>query len=453
MNVMLAFGWASLMLLIGFLFRAKIPFLKSMLVPSSVIGGIIGLIIINEVGNMGVSIGLNPDMFNELVSQIFTISFISICLTSTSKNEMNSTRNTAKGIWGLGLVWCILYALTPLIGMGVVALIGKQYNMDLIYGLLIPFAFCQGPGQSATFGAIFEQYGWSYAAMVAITFSAVGFVVAFLIGIPMAKLGIKRGIAKNVKPLDDVILRGYMRKSEQVALMIKDTTCNSNVETLTFHFAIIGLCYLLAAGIGYLFSFIPGFLGTSMSGMMFMNGMYAAYIVKFVMKKLKLDFLLESTLQNKITGWTADYLVICAFMSISIQVIQGWLVPIVGVAIASTVVTFILCFSFGQRFGGVNDFERSLGLYGMCTGTVPTGIALVRLVDPDFKTSTAVELGGCNLVMLLCTPTYMVILAFVSGSIGYPVLLVVLAASVFVLLVVLKITKCWNKKSFDWKQT
>lgn len=451
MSAMLAFGWASIMLLIGFVFRAKVSFLRKMIVPSSVIGGIIGLIIINLVGDKGISIGLDSDMFNNLVSQIFTISFISICLTSISKNELNSARNTAKGTWALGVIWCLLYALTPLVGMGVIALIGKSYGINHIYGMLVPFAFCQGPGQSATFGAIFEQYGWKHAAMVAITFSAVGFIVAFLIGIPAAKLGIKRGIAKNARPLDDIILRGYMRKTEQTELMIKDTTCNSNVETLAFHFAIIGLCYVLAAGIGHLLSFIPGFLGSSMSGMMFMNGMYAAYIVKFLMKKLKLDFLLENTLQSKITGWTADYLVVCAFMAISVQVIKDWIVPIMVVAVISTVVTFMVCFYFGQRFGGVNDFERTLGLYGMCTGTVPTGIALVRLVDPDFKTSTAVELGACNLVMLLCTPTYMMILAYVSETISISVLLTVLVVTIIVLLVALKVTKCWNKKSYAWK--
>ena len=53
---------------------------------------------------------------------------------------------------------------------------------------------------------------------------------------------------------------------------------------------------------------------------MFMNGMYAAYIVKWIINKLHLDFLLENTLQGKITGWTADYLVVCAFMAVSVNI-------------------------------------------------------------------------------------------------------------------------------------
>lgn len=452
MNVMLAFGWASIMLLVGVLLRAKIPFLRKMLVPASVLGGIIGFLFINAFGGIKNRIGVDIEIFNVLVNQIFTISFISIGLTSAPQNKSNSAKNTVKGTWALGIVWCLLYALTPLLGLGIVAVIGKFCYMSPIYGMLIQFGFCQGPGQSASYGAIFEQYGWTNASMVAITFSAIGFVVAFIFGIPAAKLGIKRGIAKNSKKLDEIISRGYLKKEEQTDVMVKDTTCNSNIETLAFHFALIGLCYILAVGISKIFAFFPGFLGTSMSGMMFMNGMIAAYIVKFIMKKLKIDYLIENTLQSKITGWTTDYLVVCAFMAISVSVIKLWIVPIFVVSVITTFLTFIICFYFGQRFGGPNDFERTLGLYGMCTGTVPTGVALVRIVDPEFKTSTAVELGACNLVMMLfCTPTCMLILAYASGTIEINLILCGLLLISIILLIILKVSKCWGKKSYNWK--
>ena len=84
----------------------------------------------------------------------------------------------------------------------VIYLTGKNVDMDAIYGMLVQFAFCQGPGQSVAYGTIFEYYGWESASTVAIAFSAIGFVVAFLVGIPAAKMGIKKGIAKNCGQLD-----------------------------------------------------------------------------------------------------------------------------------------------------------------------------------------------------------------------------------------------------------
>ena len=278
-------------------------------------------------------------------------------------------------------------------------------------------------------------------------FASVGFIAAFLIGIPAAKLGMKKRIAKHCGELDEITLRGYLHKSEQTEHMVKDTTVNSNLETLGFHFAVIGICYVLAYFIGKLLNLIPS-LGSSLSGMMFMNGMYAAYIVKFIMKKLKIDYLLENTLQSKITGWTSDFLVVCAFMAVSVQIISQWLVPILVVCVVTVLITFIICFYFGCRFGGSNDFERTLGLYGTCCGTVPSGISLVRIVDPNFHTSTAVELGACNLVMLLCTPVYFIILLLSNGTLGMPVALGGLAVCVVVYLILLKVTRLWNKPSY-----
>lgn len=450
MRFMMAFGLASVMLCVGMLLRAKIPVFRKMLVPASVIGGMLGFLLMNVAAGAGIDVGTDSDMYTLIVNDLFTVSFISISLTSAPQ-EGGNAKGVLKGALGLGLVWCLLYALTPMVATAIAGLAGKSVEMDAMYGMLIQFAFCQGPGQSAAYGAIFEQFGWSNASTVAIAFSAIGFVVAFCIGIPAAKWGVKKGIAKHCGKIDESLLKGYLTKSEQKEYMVKDTTCNSNIETLAFHFALIGVCYVLAVGIAKALSFIPGFLGASMSNMMFMNGMYAAYLVKWIMKKLHLDFLQENTLQSKITGWSADYLVVCAFMAVSLGIIKNWLPLILLISLVITVVTAVVCFYFGQRFGGTNDFERALGLYGTCTGTVPSGIALVRIVDPDFRTATGVELGACNLVMLASTPVYIIILALASGSMGMMPAMLGLGGCVLVYLAALKLTGVWGKKTFNWK--
>jgi len=451
-SFLIAFGIASIMLCIGTFLRAKVGFLRNMLVPSSVIAGILGLIFMNVVAAIGVNIGTDFDMYTEIVNHLFTISFISIALTGSGSKGDGTAKTIAKGALGMGTVWCLLYALTPLVGMLIVGGIGKGFNMDAIYGSLIPFAFTQGPGQAASYGAIFEGYGFENAAMVGVTFAAIGFIVAFLVGVPAAKMGVSRGIAKNCGEIDKTILKGYLKKEEQTSVMVKDTTCNSNIETLTFHFAIIGLCYIGAIGIAKLFELIPGFLGTSMSGMMFICGMIAAYIVKAIMKKLKIDFLLEDTLQTKITGWTADYLVVCAFMAVGFNILGQWIVPILVEAIIVTLITVVVCFYFGKRLGASHDFERTLGLYGTATGTVPSGIALIRIIDPEFKTTTAAELGMMNIAMFLSTPVVIVLMALASGTVSVPVTMAILAGCAILYLVILKVTKCWNKPTYSLKK-
>lgn len=450
-SFMIAFGLASIMLCIGTLLRAKISFLRNMLVPASVIAGVLGFIFMNLIAKFGVNIGTDANMYTDIVNHLFTISFISISLTSSDTSEEGAGKQIFKGALGMGTVWCLLYALTPLVGMALIGVLGRFFNMDPIYGSMIQYGFAQGPGQAASYGALYEGYGWENAQMVGLAFAAIGFLIAFAVGIPAAKMGINRGIAKNCGQIDQSILKGYLKKNEQSNYMVKDTTVNSNIETLTFHFALIGLCYIGAIGVAKVFSLLPGFLGTSFSGLMFMNGMIAAYIVKFIMKKLNLDFLQENVLQSKITGWTADYLVVCAFMAVGFSVIGEWIVPILVEAAIITVITFFVCFYFGQRFGGSNDFERTLGLYGTSTGTVPSGISLIRIIDPEFKTNTAVELGVMNIVMFLSTPVYIILLALASKTISLPIAMGGLAICCVVYLIVLKLTKTWGKKTYSWK--
>lgn len=451
MSFMIAFGVASIMLTIGMIIRAKVPFFKNMLVPASVVGGLLGLLVMNS----GISIGTDSEMFTVIVNYLFTLTFISIGLTSTSapKTSGNSVgKEIAKGSMGMALIWNMLYALTPVVGAVVILLIGGYFGMSAVYGLLLPFAFTQGPGQAAAFGTVFEQqYGIENAAMVGLTFAVIGFIACFMIGVPLAKYGIKKGLAKNVNNgnLEGYVKRGYFKQHEAKEPMGQETVYSGNMDTMTFHFAVIGICFLMAFGMSEAILRIP-VIGPSIGGLVFIYGMISAYIVKFVMKKLKIEHLLDNRFQSKITGWSTDYLVVTSFMAVQFSVIADWAIPILIVSIFTILVTFIIVVYFGQRFGGEDDFSRTLGLFGSAMGTVPSGLALVRIVDPSLRANTGVELGLMNVPMTIATIfTISAIMPIASGALSLQVGLVLLLAPIIVYLTLLKILGLWGKKSYE----
>lgn len=453
MKVMIALGLASIMICIGMILRSKVSFFRNMLVPATVIAGILGFAFLNLIEGK-IELGTDANLYTDIVNQLFTLAFISIGLTKATKGNQQDAqgtvaKNIAKGSLAMGLVWCILYGLTAAVGAMITGVTGQSVGMDAMYGMLIPFGFCQGPGQAATYGAIYEQFGFENASVVGVTFSVVGFLASFLVGVPIAKRGLKLGITKNSGKLNESVARGYFTRGEQRESMGKVTTYSGNIETLSFHFALMGVCYVLAIGISKLFSYLPGFLGTSMSGMLFMCGMIAAYIVNFIMKKLKIEHLHNDALQTKMTGFASDYLVVCAFMAVQLSVIGEWLIPIIIECVVITIITVGICIYFGQRIGGENDFERTLGLYGTSTGTVPSGIALIRMVDPKLKTTTATELGMMNFSMMFCTFSSLVMMAGASGTISLALTIIILLALTPLYLVGLKVTKCWNKKTYS----
>lgn len=448
MNFMMAFGIASIMLGLGVFIRAKVPFIRNTLAPASVIAGIIGLVFMN----LPIINNVDTSIFNDIVQHLFTLSFISIGLTSKPKSQTkdNSMASSAKGSLGMGMIWNILYAFTPIVGGLILYFIGDMFGINPIYGLLIPFAFTQGPGQASTFGAVFEQYGWADASMVGVTFAAIGFLVAFFIGVPLAKLGLKKGLSVNDSKIDDYIKRGYYNENESTISLGKETTFSGNIDTMSFHFVIIGITYVISLILAEIISYIPA-IGPTLSSMLFLVGMVAAYGVKFVMNKLNIGHLIDNQFQSKITGWATDYLIVSAFMAVQLSVVGNWIVPIIIVALVISLITYIICVYFGKRIGGENDFERTLGLFGTSTGTVPSGMALLRIVDPTLNTTTATELGMMNIPMMFSYVTLATILAMAEGTLSFGLGLILLFLPIPVYLIVMKVFKVWNKPTYELK--
>ncbi|HLR52241.1 MAG TPA: sodium/glutamate symporter [Candidatus Avamphibacillus sp.] len=446
-DVMLALGLISIMICIGLVIRVKFGIFRKMLLPTSIIAGLIGLIVMNT----GLITFVQSDMYVDMVNIFFTIVFISIGLTSTSKQNAPSSKEIAKGSLGMGIIWNIFYTLTPVIGaLLLLTGIGKLFDFNPIYGLMIPFAFAQGPGQAATFGTIMEQqYGIADAAVVGITFASIGFIICFVIGVPIARYGIRKGLAKNMgsESIKEYVERGYYSKSEERGSLGKETMFTGNLDTMAFHFSIIGLCFVMAYLMASVISLIPG-VGESLGGMLFIYGMFAAYIVKYVMKVMKIDYMLDNNFQSKFTGWATDYLIVTAFMSITFEVIGQWIIPILFVSIIVACITLLISIYLGQRIGGENDFERTLGLFGTSTGQVPSGIALVRIVDPALTTSTIVELGLMNLAMIPSYGTVLIVFGISSGVLSWSTGILLLLAHLPVFLVALKIVKAWGKPTF-----
>lgn len=465
MDVLMAFGVAGIMLLIGMLLRAKVPFIRQTLAPAAVLGGVVGFICMNTF-IPSLTDKISYDGYTDIVNILFTVSFISIGLTrppkkkaaaadpvSDGKKKKKKKRGPLyRGSMGMGLAWCILYSLQGGLGVLIIALIGPLFGMDPIYGMLIPFGYAQGPGQAATNGTVYETtYGVTNASQVAITFAVIGFMAAFLVGVPLAKLGMKRNLPVYKTKINESIARGYFQPSEQHTSMGKATTYSGNVETLAFHAALMGVSYLFGLVVAWLFSFIP-VIGSGLSGMMFMNGLIGAYIVNAIVKKLGLDYLQNSTLQSKVTGWASDFLVVMAFMAVQLSSVGDWIVPILVECVIVTAVTAFISVKLSQHLGDVNDFERMLALYGTACGTAPSGLSLVRMVDPNLRTTTGAEMGMMNLPEMFVTISSIVMMLAAAGTIPTLIVGVILLATVPIYFIMMKATGCFGPRTWSFNE-
>lgn len=457
MSFMIAFCLMCIMLLIGVILRAKIKLFYKILMPASVLGGIVGFFVLNA----GILKNVEFGLYNQMTAEFFTLSFIALGLTGISNDskdkESSVAKNLLQGSVGIAAIWSLLWAVTPLIGYLVVKLMSGFTDMNAVYGLLIPTAFCDGPGLALTFGNMFESYGWDNASQVGVMFAVIGFFYAFGIGVPLAKYGMKKGLTKySSEKIDDSVAKGLYPKEKQNESIGTVTTYSGSIDTLALHIALIGFTYIIAVGISKLILLIPYSIAETLSSLMFMWGLIAAYLVRWGMKKLKVQHYLNDSLMTRMTGAFTDLLICSAFMSIQISLIISWIVPILIVTAVAGFVTYLVCIYFGQRMGSTYDFERTLGLFGCATGTVPTGLALIRIVDPNFKTLAATELGAMNLVaMALSTVLYVAIPSMAQllangGSINSGLIVCLITA--LVCLVIMKVFRVWGKPTFKIKE-
>jgi len=385
----------AVFLLIGVILRAKISFFQKFLIPSCLIGGFVAMILRNlEL------IQLSHSTLEIFVYHLFNISFISVGLTQVSKTRKKETgKNKIAGPLGMGLIQGVIFPLQAIIG-GLFTLLFIYLGLELFpsFGFLAPLGFIEGPGQALSIGQSWEQIAahiYTNAATVGLTFAAIGFFFAFFVGVPLVDWGIKKGLSDQTpKVLPTDFIKGVISKSQEKKQAGFETTHPANIDSLSFHFALVGLAYMLTYGlVKMLTTIIPGDVAKMIWGFFFFFGLIVAVIIRLIINKLDLGYLVDKEIQKRITGWSVDFLIVATIAAIEVAIVWTYLLPISIIASVTGISTLFVVLYLGKRMWTRYALERTVGIFGTVTGTVPSGLLLIRILDPDFKTPVAMDLG------------------------------------------------------------
>ena len=395
---LLLFGSLSIMLIIGVLLRANVPFLQRFLFPSCLIGGVIGLLIIN----LGL-LDLEATDLETFAYHFFNISFISVGLTSgKSKAPPKSKANPLKGPLWMALVEGVTFPLQAASG-GLLIIIFGWFGMELFpsFAFLAPLGFTEGPGQALSIGKVWEGAGFAHAATIGLTFSAIGFFFAFFVGVPLVNWGIRKGYGSlAAKTISNDRLIGIVPKGSQKVSAGKLSMHSGNIDALAFQAAMVGVVYVLTYGFVMLLGkILPADAAKILWGFFFFFGMGIALLIRWGMGRIGIDYLIDAGVQHRITGWAVDYLIVTTVMAIQLVVIWQYIIPISIISLASGILTTLVVIYLGGRIEDYN-LERTVAIYGTCTGTVSSGLLLLRIVDPEFETPVAVEIGVMNVIVV-----------------------------------------------------
>ncbi|MCQ2520676.1 MAG: hypothetical protein MJ107_09125 [Lachnospiraceae bacterium] len=381
-------------MLLGNAIKKAVPGLRDSLIPTSVIGGTILLIISTIYLPLAGKPLYDTELFGgngQAVLEIITYHCLAlgfIASTLKSSNAKNSKKRTAE-IFNTGVTTVSTYLLQGIVGMAITmiaALIIKDFFGAA--GVLLPFGYGQGTGQAMNYGSIYEaDYGFVGGKSFGLTIAALGFLSASFGGVIYLNVKRKRGTLKiSSEKRENYCVEDIQAENE--------IPMQESIDKMTIQVGLVILAYLIAYAIIYVLgNLVPG-LKSVLYGFNFLFGVLAAVLVKFAFKNFKKAKTMKKEyinnfLMTRVSNFFFDLMVVSGIAAIRLDYIQKYWGIILILGIAGMVVTFVYDRFVAKKLFKDYYEEQFLMMYGMLTGTASTGTILLREIDGEFSTPAA----------------------------------------------------------------
>lgn len=385
-------GTLLISLLAANIIKKKVPFLRDSLIPTSVLGGVMLLLIsvIYEAifGEMFFNTtyfgGNGAEALEIITYHALALGFIATAFKSTGAKQ---TKKRAGEIFDTGVTTVSTYLLQAVLGLGI-TLIAALVMTDFFSaaGVLLPFGYGQGTGQALNYGTIYENdHGFVGGRSFGLTVAALGFLSAAIGGVIHLNLLKRRGAV--IVHEDDSV---HTLHAEDVQAA-DEIPMNGSMDKISVQFAFVFGAYMLThAFLLILGNLLPG-LKSVLYGFNFLIGVLLATLCRCVCGALRRRGVMKrqyvnSFLMDRISGFCFDLMVVAGIAAIRIGVLKRYWVVILILGVVGAFSTYYYNLYVARKLFPRYSEEQFLMMYGMLTGTASTGVILLRELDPDFKT-------------------------------------------------------------------
>ncbi len=378
-------------LMLATLLRSKINFFQRFLVPNALTAGFLLFPLYNWVFPL---LGMDTMSLKNIVFHFLNISFISMTLR-VSKEKRRSSRD----VFATSTMVLTQYAIQCFLGTLITLALIKTFLPNLFpgFGLFAVLGFSLGPGQAFAIGTGWEAMGFKGLGSVGLTFGALGFVWSSFGGIFLVNYGMRKGWVSGEEKArieGRRVRQGIMHRGESsVKSEISNITNPEAIDPLAFSTGLVLFTYLLSylglTALSWLLAFLGNTgvqLATNLWGIMFIFCGITAMGVKAFLKGLRIEFIIDNERLTRISGFSVDFMVAAAIAAISAAVVAQYWVPIIIIAGLTGLATTFSHIWLSSRVFQDHVFYRAVLIYGAATGTLPTGLALLRIIDPQFET-------------------------------------------------------------------
>lgn len=422
-----ALSLLSVLLLAGTFLRAKVKLFQSLYLPASVIGGFIGIIISPEILGRFSNYSISEEWIKtySLLPGILSVPIFAAIPLGMFLNENKNIKSMypSKVLICFGLFQCASMTQSA-IGYATNMFFNKinpQLNMYRTFGYELSAGFAGGHGLAAATGKLLEGFGipqWEIAQGVALTTATIGLIGGIVFGIIFINLAVRKNKTKIIKRINDNADKsmevGYNKDINKQNSLGRETFLSSSIETITFHLAII----FTVCGIAYIvLNFVKKMNIAGLNVLpVWTYSMIIMFALNFIIKKLNLVWMVDAKVKAKIMGTLSDFAIVSAMTSLPIKAIMNYIAPITVMCILGFIITYLLVFPLNSFFFKEDySFERAIISWGTLTGVLITGMTLLKICDPEYKSPALSEFSlGFSLMSvtgLLIVPILNTVLA------------------------------------------
>ena len=390
------FAVLSLLLVCGKLLRLRFTFLQRLYLPSSVIGGLVGLLVVSlfreRIPAEWISAAQKFPGF--LINVIFATLFLGVATPRLGKVVRIAFPQLCFGqllAWGQ-------YVL----GLGLAGfLLVPVFGVPPAFGNLLEIGFQGGHGTVGGMSESFKSFGWEDGIDLGLTVATAGMIVGVVVGMALVNWAYKRGYVKEVRAFDDrpENERRGIHPPEDRPAAGRQTVCSDSIDSLAWHIAIVGL----AVGIGYLLllglqhaevALFPAASRRLFKGFpLFPLCMIGGVLMQTAVTRCGGSLLVDHGQMQRLSGSALDYLVLSAVATIKISVVAANWMPLLSIIVAGTLLSLLLVVFLAPKLFKEAWFERAIAEFGQSTGVTATGLLLLRSVDPESRTIAAASFG------------------------------------------------------------
>jgi glutamate:Na+ symporter, ESS family len=425
-DVFYAFVVLGLLILVGRFVRQRIPFLQALYIPSSIVAGLIALLLgPDALGALARSIagedtllsnGLFPAQMQEIWSAspglFINVVFAALFLGQPIPSPRSIWRQAApQVVFGQTLAWG-----QYVIGISLALLIlVPVFDMSPLSGTLIEMSFEGGHGTAAGMAPTLTELGFPEGGDMALGLATVGIVTAIIAGTALSDWGRRKGyIATNpaeadVQPGQTVPtvteehtpLQAGQISTEDHEYRPDGSRRELLIDPLTLHFGYVGLAiaigWLILQGLIWIESVTwnAGGEGIEILGNipLFPLALIGGIIVQIFLERLGRGYLVSPRMMSRIAGVALDVTVLTALASISLTVLGANLIPFLILSIAGILWNVLIFIYLAPRIFPDHWFERGIADMGQSMGVTATGLVLLQMVDKDNRSGAYESFG------------------------------------------------------------